>query len=629
MIFFKVRQLACWLTITIPSLTHAEERPNILWITTEDNSSYWLGCYGNPEAQTPHLDALSERSITFTSAYSNAPVCAVARSTILMGRYAPSMGTQHMRSRYQIPTTLTPYVTHLRKAGYYCSNSSKTDYNFEGNDKSLWDDCSKKAHYKNRPENAPFFAIFNLTTSHESSLFPEKLTKTRSKGTIPSKTRLNPAPLTLPAHLPDLPECRSDVATYHDIITATDTRVGEILDQLKSDGLAENTIIFYYGDHGGATPRGKRYLYDTGVRIPMIIHVPEKWAHLAPSSLGKKTDEIISFVDLAPTLLSLTECPADPNMQGRAILGKDRTDPPAQHYAYLYADRFDEITGLRRGLTDGRYKYIRNFTPHLWGAPASFYQMSQPAWQAWHRAWQEGTLSGTHAKLWESDQANEEFYDTQNDPWEIHNLAQDPAHQARLAEMRAALKKQMAHTKDTGIIPEPLFDTIRNKSTLADTISKKTYPHQNILDLAFLASDQDVKNLAKLRTAALSEDPVTAFWGLQGLAVLGKESAPARDELLPLLESKNRFTQALAAQALYRLGETEKSRATLVALLTENPQLDIIDAFVANTCIQLRQAELIPESWVKSATQLRKNQPRIGTIAINLDMFRAPKKEED
>ena len=212
--------LSCALCIS--ALT-AADKPNILWIVSEDNDAQWLGCYGNKQAQTPNLDRLAENGVQFNNAYSNAPVCAVARSTIINGAYAITQGTQHMRSRHKIPSKYLPYVSYLKEQGYYCTNRSKTDYNFEGNDKAMWDQCSGSAHYKTRPDGSPFFAIFNLTVSHESSLFPDRIAINREKDLIPQKPRVKPADVDLPPYLPDLPEIRSDIAIYHDNITALDT----------------------------------------------------------------------------------------------------------------------------------------------------------------------------------------------------------------------------------------------------------------------------------------------------------------------------------------------------------------------------------------------------------------------
>ena len=640
-----MKALLILLVFTLHPLLAADQ-PNILWIVTEDNAAHWLGCYGNKQARTPHLDQLAARSHRFTAAYSNSPVCAVARATILMGRYSPSMGTQHMRSRYPIPDHLKTYVHHLRQAGYYCTNNSKTDYNIAGRDGRHWDESSRKAHYKNRPEGSPFMAIFNLTTSHESSLFPPKFKRSRERGIVPQKTRLDPASLDLPPFLPDLPEVRRDVARYHDIMNATDQRIGKILAQLEKDGLAEDTIVFYYGDHGGPTPRGKRYLHDTGVRIPMIIHVPKKWQHLTPFKPGQAVDEPVAFVDLAPTLLSLAGLPDDPHMQGRPFLGKNRTEPAEDHHIFLYADRFDEIYGLRRGLTDGRYKYVRHFQPHLWTAPYSFYQFQMPSWTAWQKAWKEGKLSGTHADLWENDTVAEELFDTQADPWELKNLADDPAHAERLAQMRAALKAKMLEVRDTGLIAEPFFPLIAGKEPLATAVSANDFPYQEILDLAFLASAKDPKNLPALEKAATSENPVIRYWALSGLTTLGEAAGKSKraalaqliggpDPVVVLPEEDVTITKinpdhkkfapilrAQAAWALYRMGKKDLALKALASEIT-NPKRSITEqGFIANIYMQLRETKAIPKEWLKAAKQANKDtQPRLSTLVENLKLL--------
>lgn len=607
------------LLLSLPFHLLATERPNILWIVSEDNSSHWLGCYGNPDAHTPQLDALAARSTRFTAAYSNAPVCAVARSTILMGRYAPSMGTQHMRSRHPIPSHLTPYVTHLRKAGYYTSNASKTDYNFQGNDKALWDDCSPKAHYNKRPAGAPFFSIFNLSISHESNLFPQKIAHNRKNGLIPETPRLDPSKLTLPPYLPDLPEMRHDFAIYHDTITALDTQIGHLLTQLEKDGHADNTIIFYYGDHGGPTPRGKRYLHDTGVRVPMIIHVPEKWAHLSPFKNGSVSHQPIAFVDLAPTLLSLLGLPKDPHYQGRPFLGADRQEP--KKHLFLYADRFDEIYSLRRGLTDGRYKYVRNFTPHLWGAPYSFYQFHMPSWVAWQKAWKAGQLAPHHAALWENDQAHEELYDLQKDPWELNNLAKDPAQSTRLTALRNTLHEKMLSTRDTALIPETLFKPLAGEKTIAQIVSAETFPHQQHLALAFLASSCDPKNLPALKKAASSKNPITRYWGLSGLIALGKNATPAKDLLIKTLSDPNITHRAQAAHALYRSGEKAQALNALLSALSDQTLPNLDQAIIINTLMQMREAHSVPAAWKKRARLNKKGDLRLSLLADKLDLL--------
>ena len=579
-----MKTLLIALLFTLPLL--AADQPNILWITSEDNSSHWIGCYGNEQAQTPHIDNLAADGILFEHAYSNAPVCAVARATILMGAYSPTMGTQHMRSRHPIPEKYRPYPEYLRAAGYYCTNNSKTDYNFEGDDPSYWDESSKKAHYKNRPQGKPFFAVFNLKSSHESSLFKNKPAE---------PIRLKPAEIDLPPYLPDLPEIRKDYARYHDRISVMDSQVGEILDELQESGLSENTIVIYASDHGGILPRGKRYLEETGVKIPLIVHFPEKFQNLSPFSAGQRVTEPVSFVDFAPTFLSLLDIEPPAQMQGRSFLGAKREEPAADEMEFLYADRFDELYGMRRGLTDGRWKYIRNFNPDQPTAPYSFFQFGQPGWTAYQQAYRDGKLSGIHKALWEAPGTSEQLYDLSTDPWEIRNLAAEPAHSGKLAALRQRLKSTMIDTRDTGLIPEPMFDTLSKGSTIADYAQSEKFDPRGIADLAFTATETDPANLPKLATAITSPDPVERYWGVVGIRILGK-AAEETEALTLLLEDKQPIIRTTAAEALFNLGEDELATKHLMGDLTADLDPGSL-LHLLNTIRRLGLLGELPEGW--------------------------------
>ncbi len=580
-------------------------RPNILWITSEDNAAYWLGCYGNTEAQTPRLDALASRSVVFEHAYSNAPVCAVARSTILHGVYAVSSGTQHMRSRHRIPDSLRPYVSYLREQGYYCTNNSKTDYNRRGNDGAIWDASNRKAHYKNRQPGQPFFAIFNFTVSHESNLFPDKVAKNRKQGLVPEPTRVAAKDVQVPPHLPDLPAIREDIARYHDCVTALDKQVGGVLDELEERGLAEDTIIFYYADHGGATPRGKRYLTDTGARIPMIVHVPEKWQHLSPFRPVEQSPELVAFVDLAPTLLSLSGLEKPKQMQGRAFLGEHREAPGDAPIVFLYADRFDELYGMRRAITDGRYKYIRRFTSHLPAAPCSYYSLGQPGWAEWMSAWQNKKLPPKYAALWETPQPVEELYDLEADPWEVRNLADDPAQASLVAKYRQRLQQQMVAVKDTGVIPEPMFQTLAGEDTIREYARSEQCDLEELTRLAFLASAGDPENTTALFAMMQDDDPIVRYWGALGCSVLGERAVEMSPHLVKLGDDPSACVRLTAAGALWEAG---KKKAGLQALLREFARPsdsfnDEDEILLTNLAKQLDMIDQIPEEWFERVRQ--------------------------
>lgn len=493
------------------AIAGAAERPNILWITAEDNSAHWLGCYGNAEACTPRLDALAAEGFRFTRAHANAPVCAVARSTILNGAFAVSQGTQHMRSRHPIPARFRPYVAYLREAGYHCTNNAKTDYNFKGDDRAIWDECSGRAHYRNRPAGKPFLAVFNLTVSHESCLFPETVRANRARGLIPRTPRLDPARVAVPSHLPDLPQVRSDIAVCHDCITALDTAAGKLLDELGAAGLA--------------TPI---------------------------------------------------------QMQGRAFLGPERAAPPADAVVFLFADRIDELYGMRRGITDGRWRYIRCFTPHQVAAPHSFYQFGQPGWRAWRAAWQGGRLAGRHRRLWEAPQPVEQLCDTAADPWEVCNLAGEPAHAARRAAMRGRLRQTMAEARDTDLVPEPMFAELAAGRPVADDLASDRFDLPGTLELAFLASARDPAAVPALTGALGSADPVKRYRAAQGCVILGSAAALAAE----LDRAPGEHAALLALNAFMRLDATSRIPAAWLAKVRADRQ---VPDYLARFAVRLAQ----------------------------------------
>lgn len=593
----------------------AAELPNILWITSEDNGANWLGCYGNAEASTPRLDALAAGGLRFTHAYSNAPVCAVARSTILNGAYAVTQGTQHMRGRPAIPATFKPYVSYLRDQGYYCTNSSKTDYNFKGNDAAIWDQCSGKAHYNNRPEGKPFFAVFNLTVSHESGLFPEVVRKNRKNGIIPAKPRLDPSKLFVPPCVPDLPEMREDIAIYHDNISAMDRQAGELLDELRRRSLADDTIVFYYSDHGGAIARSKRYLQDTGTRVPMILHIPEKWKQLSPFKQGDAVDEPVSFVDLAPTLLSIAGLERPAQMQGRAFLGEHRVAPPADPAVFLFADRFDDIDGMRRGITDGRYKYIHTFNPHQPAAPYSGYSFGQPSWTAWRKAWQEGKLSGLHREIWESPQPVEMLFDTASDPWEVRNLAASPDQQERLAAMRGRLMRIMIETRDTGVVPEAMWPDFARGTTIHDAVRSPSFDHAAVVKLAFAATASGPREA--MVKALSSESPVERYWAASGCLFMAPEAASANEQLTGLLEDQSAAVRIIAARALIANGEEGRGREALVKEL-DRTRGEAMARLLATSIEQGRAEDFIPEAWIQATRKNPKTPAPLKQLAKRL-----------
>lgn len=588
---FVATAMACCTGVSV----QAGDRPNILWITSEDNSARWLGCYGNKLAHTPRLDGLAEEGIVYQYAYSNGPVCAVARSTLLTGMYATAIGTQHMRSRYRIPDRFLPYVSHLRDGGYYCTNNSKTDYNFKGVDESWWDESSEDAHYRNRPEGVPFFSVFNLTTTHESSLFEEKTESYRKNRVIAAQTRLAAEDVQVPPLYPDLPEIRRDIATYHDVVTAMDDQVGDILDDLSSAGLADDTIVFYYSDHGGILPRSKRYVYDSGTRVPLLIRIPERFRSTVTPTAGTRVEEPVAFVDFAPTVLSIAGLNIPSHYQGRAFLGSQRHDREANQFVFLYGDRFDETIRMHRAITDGRYRYVHNFCPHLIAALENEYPYGIASWRAWRDAAERGNLASQHLQLWASPQPSCELYDLQNDPWEVHDLVLTNTAPGRTSVMRQALRRIMLDTRDLGVVPEAIWSDLAGEAPLYDYVRSAAFPWKEVIDLAFLASDQDSVNLSVFVQKLSSENPVVRYWSAVGCLELGPAMASRTAELETLLDDEYAVNRITAAHALYRLDASPRYLEIVAkeALHTAN---DAAATLAFHTLYQLDGTDAVPTS---------------------------------
>jgi len=528
------------------------EPPNILWIVSEDNSPM-LGCYGDKFATTPNLDNLAKEGILYLNAFANAPVSAPARATIITGMYANSLGTHNMRSRYQIPSFIKKYPEILRDAGYYCSNRSKTDYNIAGDDKAIWDESSNKASYKNRKEGQPFFSIINITISHESSIHKAQ-----------TLTKHDPGGVQLPPYHPDTPELRHDWALYYDKVENMDTRVGEILDELEQDGLADNTIVFYYSDHGGILCRSKRYLYDSGTHVPMIIRFPTKYKHLAPGKAGTKTERIVSFVDLAPTLLSLTNITIPDYMQGEAFLGKQKKKP--RKYAYLFRGRMDERIDMMRAVRDKKFKYIRNYIPHRIYGQHLQYLWTPPSTRSWETEFLAGRCNTAQSIFWQT-KPTEELYDITRDPWEVNNLASDPSYQNVLKRMQKELNNWVREIYDPGFLPEGEMINQSAGTTSFEMVRESDFPIEEIITIAEIASEQDSENIPLLLKALNHDQAPIRFWAATGFAIMGEKAKPAENILLKLLKDNSSDVRISAAEALCNLGRDKEALEVLVSEL--------------------------------------------------------------
>jgi len=439
----------------------APARPNIVWISAEDLSPD-LGAYGDTYAVTPTLDQLAREGARFTHAFSSAPVCAPSRSAIITGMYPTTIGTLHMRSKGVPPAGVKAFTEYLRAAGYYCTNRSKTDYNVEAPPSNrppdtVWDDSSNRAHWRNRPDaRQPFFAVFNITTTHESQIRLDEAEFASVTAGLDPSARHIPGKAAIPPYYPDTPLVRKDWARYYDLISVMDRQVKAILQQLEDDGLADRTIVFFWGDHGRGLPRAKRFPYDSGLRVPLIVRWP---GTIVPGSM---VTDLVSLIDLGPTVLSLAGVPVPANMQGRAFLGAGKAPPRA--FVFGHRDRMDEASDMMRTARDARYRYIRNFFPGRPYAQHIEYMEEMPTMREWRRRYKDhmnaigpeyGTaLNPVQLLFMAPEKPAEELYDLETDPHEVRNLAASLAHQDVLARMRLALERWQQDTGDVGLVPE-------------------------------------------------------------------------------------------------------------------------------------------------------------------------------
>lgn len=424
------------------------KRPNILWISFEDTNPFY-GCYGDPVARTPNLDRLAAEGCRWTQCFSTAGVCAPARSAVITGMYPISIGTHHMRTTHtnrftpEMPTPYSAVVPHyvkcfteyLRAAGYYCTNNAKTDYQFDP-PATAWDGSGREAHWRNRRDpGQPFFSVFNPTRTHESGMWPENC----------PEIAFEPNDIKLPPYFPDTPKVREAMARMYTNIEHSDRYLGDLLRQLDDDGLAGNTIVFHWSDHG-PMPRGKRWPYDSGIHVPLIIRWPKEIERNGVSV------QLVSTVDLGPTVLSLAGVEIPHHMQGRAFLGPNAGPP--RDYVYASRDRCDESYDMVRAVRDKRFKYIRNYRPDLPYLLWIPYRNRHPILQEMWRLYMAGELTGSQLLMFQGRRPVEELYDTETDPYEIHNLAGATACTNDLTRLRGALDNWLETVGDMGEVPE-------------------------------------------------------------------------------------------------------------------------------------------------------------------------------
>ena len=562
----KIALLAFFVSCTLP-LTGKVIKPNILWITSEDNSIEWISCYGSKNAKTPNIDQLAKEGFRYLYCFDNGAVCAPTRSSWITGMHSISNGTQPMRSGFEIPATISFYNELLQKAGYFTSNCSKTDYNLRApsgrNPKDFWNYSGKEyaGTWKLREKGQPFFTVYNIGESHESRAFGDHKDES-----------IDPEKMILAPYHPDLPEMRNTYAKYASAISKMDSLVGQAIENLKQDGLYENTIIVYNSDHGGVLARSKRFLYSSGIHCPLIVRIPEKMKALYPKGKtpGSTMDRIVSFIDMPKTWVSLTGAEMTDNFQGRIFLGPN-TEPESQ-YHFSWRERADERFDNVRVMRDKQFAYHKNYAPFAPNGQYLAYMHNMKATGAWERHHLAGKTNAVTGRFFEP-RPSEEFYDNFKDFHNIDNQIDDPLHQTKIKELKKELRRQQLKYFDSGLMPEEMRNRIikeKNTTVYAFVRDPKLYPLAQYLDYSDLALTRKKKNLKTFTKGLADEDPVKRYWSVIGLLLLEKQAKPAIPELKKVLGDRDEIP-AFAAWAIYKAGEKTFAEKWMLEAITQNP----------------------------------------------------------
>ena len=473
--------------------------PNILWITAEDMSPY-LGCYGDEFATTPNLDRFARESVRYTRAFAAAPVCSPSRACLITGITTVSLGAHQMRSAFPIPDRVKAFPSYLRKTGYFTSNNVKTDYNNGAAQRLIaeaWNESINDAHWRSnqREEGQPFFSVFNDMSTHQSrtTVWPHEVFIREIQSKLAEEQIHDPMKVPLPPYYPDTPLIRKEWARMYDCVTVMDRNTGRLLKELEEDGLADNTIVFFYSDHGTGMPRGKRMLHDSGMRVALMVRFPRRYQHLAPSPPGTVNEELVSFVDFPATVLNLVGLKKKDYMQGRIFLGQNRDSE--RDYIYGCRDRVDEVFECARSLRSRKYLYIRNYHPHLsHNQPSVFSDLGRTRQEINRLAKNNPqTMNKVQLDYAGPDKPVEAFYDCDSDPQNLINLLEGTmttVQQEALREHRRAYRAERLKLRDPGAIPEDeMWRWVRKEGKPLHDILLGRSDHQPDLQAAWRAAD--------------------------------------------------------------------------------------------------------------------------------------------
>ena len=554
---------------------NTNSRPNFLWINTHDVSAWHLGCYGDAYAKTPNLDKLAAEGIRYTNAFTAGPICSPSRTSIFTSMHPTTVGTHHHRSFAIRPEFIQLLPQYLMKSGYI-STQINTDINTYINSDEWAQYLKPEDLWQKRPKDKPFFAVFSFGESHASTfkLTPEEVRRQRSN-LLQEEELHDPAKAPVPSFVPDTPLFRERMALFYDTVTQVDYHVGEVLEKLEQHGLADDTIVFFWADHGSGYPRAKTHIYDDGLRIPLIVRFPRKYQHLAPSLPGAAVDDLVMHMDLGPSLLGLAGIPCPEHFQGRAFLGPQKSEP--RGYICSARDRLDNCNEVIRTIRTGKYRYIRNFLPHRPYASfypdGGFFRDAPPEGTSERDFWETSCLPGEQKLhdpdgvflmpipesfrqylVWQDSKPFEELYDIENDPEEIRNLTDDPDFQTIKEQMRKKLFDWMIETRDLGLLDET---EIVARAARYGGVNYEVGVHcdnfERILETADL-SRLGEKGKVELVERLDDQDGAVRYWAVTGLMSFDLDSDNT-ERLKRMLDDTSISVSLAAADALGRMGQ--------------------------------------------------------------------------
>lgn len=553
--------------------TAPEEKPNILWLTYEDTSPQFIGCYGNPDAKTPNIDKLAADGVRYDCAFSTAAVSSPSRFALFTGMHGAKYSSGHHRSKYPMPEHIRGFASYLREAGYYTTNNSKTDYNIADEKRYIneaWDESSNKADWRTRKEGQPFFAIYNSFPSHQSRVMtnPWDVYTTQVLDHLTDDEKTEGGSLEMPSFYNNTPEMQRQHSRVYNAITLTDKEFGEWIAKLEEDGLRESTIIFCFADHGEGITRAKTSHFGLSYRVPFIAYFPEKFAHLSPhGTAGVVTDELISFEDMATTMLSICGVEVPDYLEGRIFLGEDRE--PEKKYHYPSTDRADQSTDMARSVTDGEYIYTRIFYPYMSSMQWNKYLDVSTLNKEIRRDYKDGKLNEVQSRILEPRQS-EYLFNIKKDKWEETNLINNPEQQERVAEMREALTTRLLDIRDAHFIPEYYLLTKDKPIPFEVRQDNDFYPVEEVVALTMLPVDEASTTEAQLQ-ALKHSSPVMRYWGAVGLYNSKTISEMA---ITPLLESLKTLepspAKAYVAASLVKFFDNSEAKEAIKELLSDN-----------------------------------------------------------